>query len=33
MNITAEIRQAIEQSGDEPLRLEDPLNQETYVLL
>jgi len=33
MNITPEIRQAIEQSGDEPLRLEDPQNCETYVLL
>jgi hypothetical protein len=33
MNITPEIRQAIEQSGDEPLRLEDPLNHESYVLL
>ena len=31
MNITPEIRQAIERSGDEPLRLEDPLNCETYV--
>ncbi len=33
MNITPEIRQAIQQSGDEPLRLEDPLSRETYVLL
>jgi hypothetical protein len=33
MEITPEIRQAIERSGDEPLRLEDPLNRETYVLL
>ncbi len=33
MNITPEIRQAIERSGDEPLRLEDPLNRETYILL
>ena len=33
MNITPEIRQAIERSGDEPLRLEDPLSCETYVLL
>ena len=33
MNITPEIRQAIERSGDEPLRLEDPLKRETYVLL
>jgi hypothetical protein len=33
MNITPEIRQAIERSGGEPLRLEDPLNCETYVLL
>jgi len=33
MNVTPEIRQAIERSGGEPLRLEDPLNCETYVLL
>ena len=33
MNITPEIRQAIERSGDEPLRLEDPLKRETYVRL
>jgi hypothetical protein len=33
MIITPEIRQAIERSGDEPLRLEDPLNCEQYVLL
>ena len=33
MNITPEMRQAIERSGDEPLRLEDPLKRETYVLL
>ena len=33
MNITPEIRQAIERSGGEPLRLEDPLNRETYILL
>ncbi len=33
MNITPEIRQAIERSGGEPLRLEDPLNNESYILL
>jgi hypothetical protein len=33
MDITPEIRQAIERAGDEPLRLEDPLNCETYVLV
>ena len=33
MNITPEIRQAIERSRGEPLRLEDPLTSETYVLL
>ena len=33
MNITPEIRQAIERSGDEPFRLEDPLSSEQYVLL
>ena len=32
-HVTPEIRQAIERSGDKPLRLEDPLNCETYVLL
>jgi hypothetical protein len=29
MDITPEIRQAIEQSGGEPLWLEDPLSRET----
>jgi hypothetical protein len=33
MNITPEIRQAIERSGGEPVPLEDPLDSETYVLL
>jgi hypothetical protein len=33
MHITPEIRRAIERSGDKPLRLEDPLKHETYVLL
>jgi hypothetical protein len=33
MNITPEIRQAIERSGGEPLRLEDPLNCESSILL
>jgi hypothetical protein len=33
MNITPEIRQAIERSGDEPLQLEYPLKGETFVLL
>jgi hypothetical protein len=33
MRITPEIRQAIQQRGDAPLRLEDPLTSETYVLL
>jgi hypothetical protein len=33
MNITPEIRQAIERSGGEPLRLEDPVNCESYILL
>ena len=33
MNITPEIRQAIERSGGEPLRLEDPLSRESYILL
>ena len=33
MDITPEIRQAIERSGDEPIRLEDPVSCETYVLL
>jgi hypothetical protein len=32
MDITPEIRQAMERSGGEPLRLEDPLGSETYVL-
>jgi hypothetical protein len=33
MNITPEIRHAIEQSGPEVLRLDDPLSTETNVLL
>jgi hypothetical protein len=33
MTITPELRQAIEQSGGEPLRLEDPQSSETYILL
>jgi hypothetical protein len=33
MNITPELRQAIERAGGEPVRLKDPLNSETYVLL
>jgi hypothetical protein len=33
MNITPEIRQALKRCGGEPLRLEDPLSSETYVLL
>jgi hypothetical protein len=33
MTIAPEIRQAIERSGGEPVRLEDPQNHETYVLL
>jgi hypothetical protein len=33
MNITPEIRQAIERSRGEPLYLEDPLSSETYVLV
>jgi hypothetical protein len=33
MSITPEIREAIERSGGQPVRLEDPQNQETYVIL
>jgi hypothetical protein len=33
MNVTPEIRQAIERSGGEPLRLEHSLTCETYVAL
>jgi len=33
MNITPEIRQAIDRSGGAPLRLDDPLSRETYILL
>jgi hypothetical protein len=32
MNITPELRNAIERCGNEPLRLEDPVNRETYVI-
>ncbi len=31
--ITKEIRRAIEQAGDQPVRLEDPQTTQTYVLL
>jgi hypothetical protein len=31
--ITDEIRQAIEEAGDKPVRLEDPQTRQTYVLL
>ncbi len=31
--LTKEIRQAIEQAGDQPIRLEDPETRQTYVLL
>ena len=33
MTITPEIRKAIERSDGRPIRLEDPQNRETYVLL
>ena len=33
MIITPELRQAIEQSAGEPVRLEDPQSRETYVLV
>jgi hypothetical protein len=33
MTITPEIRQAIERSGGQPVRLEDPQNRETYILM
>jgi hypothetical protein len=33
MNITPEVRPAIEQSGPEPLGLEDPLGPEANVFL
>lgn len=31
--IPAELRRAIEESGDEPVRLEDPETREEYVLV
>jgi hypothetical protein len=33
MTITREQRQAVEQTGDQPVRLEDPENHRAYVLL
>ena len=33
MTITREQRQAVEQAGDQPVRLEDPENHRTYILL
>jgi hypothetical protein len=31
--ITSEIRQLIEQAGDQPVLLEDPQTRQTYILL
>ena len=31
--LTPELKQAIEQAGDELVRLEDPQTRQTYVLL
>jgi hypothetical protein len=31
--IINEIRQAIEKAGDQPVRLEDPQTQKTYILV
>lgn len=31
--LTPELRQAIEQAGDQPIRLEDPQTQKSYVLI
>ncbi|CAN5858427.1 hypothetical protein BH23PLA1_BH23PLA1_31430 [soil metagenome] len=33
MTITPEQRQAIEEAGDEPVRVEDPETREGYILL
>ena len=33
MTITPELKAAVEQAGDEPVRLEDPQTRQTYVLL
>jgi hypothetical protein len=33
MTITAEQKRAIDQSGDEPVRVEDPETHATYVLV
>lgn len=33
MTITTELRQAIEQAGNEPVRIEDPQTHETYIIL
>ena len=31
--LTAELRQEIEKAGDEPVRIDDPETQTTYVLI
>jgi hypothetical protein len=31
--LTAELRQEIEKAGDEPVRIEDPETQTTYILI
>ena len=33
MNISPELRQAIDQAGDEPVRLEDPESLRSFVLI
>ena len=33
MTITPELKQALAQAGDEPVRLEDPETREAYVLM
>ena len=33
MTITPELKQAVDQAGDEPVRVEDPEEQVTYILI
>jgi hypothetical protein len=33
MTITPELKQAIEQAGEQPLRIEDPVTHAAYVIL
>jgi hypothetical protein len=33
MNLTPELRQAVQQAGEEPVRIEDPETHQSYVIV